>query len=1466
MKFNYFFNSLYLLTNKTQMKMKKTFNLKLMLLGLMTLCSTNIWAQYTAVDGVVYELSGDRKSATVKGVLSNLPADAKYGADLSIRIAGEVTIKTYGDGKTYTVPVTDFDEGWMHHGVYQCDPVSGSASTTQPTDPGLGDGSTFEQEIGGSTTTPTKRVTYRTVDADDVNGNDQVDQTLALVLASENLKEISRADIMADQSNVLPIAAFIVGSKSPITVIPDYLFAVCNTENVTHHYTYYGSTTTPDAAQQKYIEEKTALEKLLKGDNVIKGGKFTDSKGVEHEVYKQLKDKNGSDVSAKNYYLYMTETEAGEDQGGQTLYTLMRINKNGTTTKLTVTARLGSGQNEDYLVNANFGDTQSRRVAVKFDGDAYMAGGYIAELAAKKAALEELVKETIPQAQKDLRDAEFYKDNPDKYVTEAIIAKRDAAVRLEKAIAAFETKDPEKFATLQAKIKNEISNVEEVTPWYAAFATATNLVSVGQWWKPLIAEVKAAYKEFYGTTLVTIGDKVSAQAFTSKTATTGSVSGQVVNLATEPGLNLSDFDFTGKIQDLTDIEPTNAITGYKKIRFLESNVQDFKNHIYYVKGLDADANKYYVLYVLPAGQDAVETNLVPFAFMDPQTSDQTILLNFATAQEYTLTRENLPTMDAADPDRDIANAKKAAAPKDWDEEIANAQQALDDLNSDKEDLEARIKELEGEDGEGGLIKEAKDELAALPADPTKPISDAPVYTYSLNENEKNTTLKLVRFNNDVIEDFRDYAFYNCVEAKFSGTFPTATEYVGAKTFANTQIAKADFSKAASEDLVIKNDAFENTPLETLKLKGTTSAKINAALIKKIVASLVKTARDFSYTNLCGTTEFTGVVQNTLATVTLPDALTSILPNTFQKCIALTAIEIPAPVVTIGKNAFDGCVSLKTVQFATTDSELATIDEYAFRGTGAVLMQLREQENLATIGDYAFADNCKLKAVNLSNTQVTRLYANTFENDGALYRVVFNEAMETLDEGLFRDNVLEDLNLAKTHVKTLEDLFYAGTGFDGDGNQVQPAGMPNGVWSDYKVKHIMPNETLKTVELPTTGTLTHIKSFALQSLKKIEEIVVPSSVTNMGSSVFMNDVALKSAKFEDTPMTGLQSHTFAQCLSLEEVIFTSVNGVVPSLFGADPRTPYVLGFEPIDYNWREGGYGFGDNLFFASNTAKTPEKTPMPVVTVSMDDYMALKGKKEYMEHYSTLKAALTTITLGGPIKYNGVDYYWKTFKSPYGTWIKAGKGVDVFTAYEDGDDVILYPAKIRGGYYKIAAYDPNGHYRISDAFTAAAGTDLQLGNDDASVCIIRSTSKTITATADYDESPLLIRNGDLKVQSTLDLENQLMAVQDNIWGNSATNFYVFGKKTDGTLTFKHITSDTYVIETGDICLMTTTDKGLESRNIVVVEPDEATAVLGVKEYLEGVKSGAIYNLQGVRVSTTQKGKMYIQGGKKFIQK
>ena len=57
-----------------------------------------------------------------------------------------------------------------------------------------------------------------------------------------------------------------------------------------------------------------------------------------------------------------------------------------------------------------------------------------------------------------------------------------------------------------------------------------------------------------------------------------------------------------------------------------------------------------------------------------------------------------------------------------------------------------------------------------------------------------------------------------------------------------------------------------------------------------------------------------------------------------------------------------------------------------------------------------------------------------------------------------------------------------------------------------------------------------------------------------------------------------------------------------------------------------------------------------------------------------------------------------------------------------------------------------------------------------------------------------------------------------------------------------------------------------SRVNVIWVDDEATAILGVKEYVKSLKdTDAIYNMQGVRVNATTKGQMYIKGGKKFIQ-
>ena len=125
-----------------------------------------------------------------------------------------------------------------------------------------------------------------------------------------------------------------------------------------------------------------------------------------------------------------------------------------------------------------------------------------------------------------------------------------------------------------------------------------------------------------------------------------------------------------------------------------------------------------------------------------------------------------------------------------------------------------------------------------------------------------------------------------------------------------------------------------------------------------------------------------------------------------------------------------------------------------------------------------------------------------------------------------------------------------------------------------------------------------------------------------------------------------------------------------------------------------------------------------------------------------------------------------------------------------------------------------------------------------------------------------------KFQTTLDVENILTVARNDIQGSTNLNYYQL--QANGTkLRFKHMNKEGDVLLKGSVVVKTETDQGYGVRdfyNVIVVEPNEATAIQGVKEYMNGIQSGAIYNLNGVKVSTPVKGQMYIQNGKKFIQK
>ena len=73
---------------------------------------------------------------------------------------------------------------------------------------------------------------------------------------------------------------------------------------------------------------------------------------------------------------------------------------------------------------------------------------------------------------------------------------------------------------------------------------------------------------------------------------------------------------------------------------------------------------------------------------------------------------------------------------------------------------------------------------------------------------------------------------------------------------------------------------------------------------------------------------------TLASLTLPDGLTSVGNKAFLACISLATVAVPSKLETVGSSAFRGCTALVAIDLSGCAS-LRTIDPSAFRGCSAL---------------------------------------------------------------------------------------------------------------------------------------------------------------------------------------------------------------------------------------------------------------------------------------------------------------------------------------------------------------------------------------------------------------------------------------------------------------------------------------------------------------------------------------------------
>ena len=212
---------------------------------------------------------------------------------------------------------------------------------------------------------------------------------------------------------------------------------------------------------------------------------------------------------------------------------------------------------------------------------------------------------------------------------------------------------------------------------------------------------------------------------------------------------------------------------------------------------------------------------------------------------------------------------------------------------------------------------------------------------------------------------------------------------------------------------------------------------------------------------------------------IPDGVTEIGYGAFSDCYGLTSVTIPDSVTTIGRSAFDSCYVLTSV---TIPDNVTTIEEYAFRYCRS-LTSITIPDRVTEIGFYAFQDCSSLKDITIPES-VTTIGDNPFEYCDGLTAFYGKFASED-NRCLIVDGVLKSF---------------------------APAGL-----TEYTIP----------------DSVTTIGDSAFISCDALKSITIPDGVTAIEFGAFYGCSSLTSITIPDS-VTKIENYAFFDCNSLTSV--------------------------------------------------------------------------------------------------------------------------------------------------------------------------------------------------------------------------------------------------------------------------------------------------------------------------------------------
>ena len=395
-----------------------------------------------------------------------------------------------------------------------------------------------------------------------------------------------------------------------------------------------------------------------------------------------------------------------------------------------------------------------------------------------------------------------------------------------------------------------------------------------------------------------------------------------------------------------------------------------------------------------------------------------------------------------------------------------------------------------------------------------------------------------------VQAIQDSAFVGCTSLT-TVDMPKSEDYtvtVGSKSFQNASSLKVfDLSKATA----IGANAFENC-------SSLTSGSLNSSITElknNTFAGTGLTSIDLSNIKTLGSNVFQG---SKLKEITLPATITKMGTSVFADCTELTTANVNAKLTTkkLPDKTFMGCVNLTKVTIGDSVTEIGTS---TFAGTALTEINLN---NVAKIGNEAFANISSLKTINVNKVLTLGGYGNTFigsyganfvvpegselyADGGLLYvgkmllvnidkrpNVIVKPETTSIAPNAFRYNTYVESVSLPTSLTTIE-----GYCTFADCTNLKSINLEN--VTNYKTTTIKSTtqDTFKNTAI-TELTVVSTDSKVFSNMPNLVNVTFVGENFNIAANAFLNDTALSTINVsEGSSIASVGNSAFSGCSSL-----------------------------------------------------------------------------------------------------------------------------------------------------------------------------------------------------------------------------------------------------------------------------------------------------------------------------------------------